>query len=244
MSAACASRRRPKTEAVPTVLPFEASRRLTGANLFFAGSGALLETTGVLPDAALLDAWRVHATRARTHLGWAEVDGASGAAREVVARMHAGGASLALAAPIDALYTATEVNEWALCAALIEREGARWPGLEAELAAAALEDARAGATFIPPVLEERGALRRFEQLASHEARPPLRALLAASAAHGLPYMLDDEQLTLGAGEGGRSFELTKLPVAPAVPWESLHDIPTALVTGSNGKTTSVRVIAA
>jgi len=226
------------------VLPFEASRRLTGANLFFAHPGAQLETAGITVDAALLDAWRKRVARARAHLRWTRADAAPAAAREVVARMHAGGASLALAAPIDALYTATEVNEWALCAALIEREGARWHGLEAELAAAALEDARAGVTVIPPVLEERGALRRFEQLASNEARPPLRALLAASAAHGLPYLLDDEQLTLGAGEGGRSFELTKLPAAPAVPWESLHDIPTALVTGSNGKTTSVRVIAA
>src|SRR6516162_3129037 len=125
MSAACASRRRPKTEAVPTVLPFEASRRLTGANLFFAGSGAQLETTGVLPDAALLDAWRARAARARAHLGW----DASGACPAVVARVHASGASLALAAPIDALYTATEVNEWALCAALIERDDAAWRGL-------------------------------------------------------------------------------------------------------------------
>jgi cyanophycin synthetase len=226
------------------VLPFEASRRLTGANVFFAHPGAQLETAGVAVDAALLDAWRVRVARVRAHLGWQPVDDAHAAAPEVVARLHASGASLALAAPIDALFTATEVNEWALCAALIERDSARWQGLETELAAAALEDARDIATFIPPLLEERGALRRFEQLASSEARPQLRALLAASAAHGLPHVLDDEHLTLGAGEGGRSFELTKLPLVPAVPWESLHGIPTALVTGSNGKTTSVRAIAA
>jgi len=244
MSAACASRRRPKTEAVPTVLPFEASRRLTGANLFFAGSGALLETTGVLPDAALLDAWRVHATRARTHLGWAELDPASGARRGVVARVHASGASLALAAPIDALYTATEVNEWALCAALIERDGAVWRGLEEELVAAALEDAADVEGFIAPVLEEGAALARFARLAAREARPRLRALLAVARERGLPHVLDDEILTLGAGAGGRDFALATLPAVAEVPWESLHDVPTALVTGSNGKTTTVRLIAA
>src|SRR5215469_10545447 len=152
MSAACASPRRPKTEAVSTVLPFEASRRLTGANLFFAGSGAQLETTGVLPDAPLLEAWRARVARARTHLGWEALDPDSGARPAVVARVHASGASLALAAPIDALYTATEVNEWALCAALIERDGAGWRGLEEALVAAALEDAADVEDFLAPVL--------------------------------------------------------------------------------------------
>ena len=222
------------------MLPFEASRRLTGANLFFAGSGAQLETTGVLPDAALLDAWRARAARARAHLGW----DASGACPAVVARVHASGASLALAAPIDALYTATEVNEWALCAALIERDDAAWRGLEEALVAAALEDAADGEGFIAPVLEERAALARFERLAAREARPQLRALLAVARERGLPHVLDDEVLTLGAGAGGRDFALATLPAVAEVPWETLHDVPTALITGSNGKTTTVRLIAA
>ena len=37
------------------MLPFEASRRLTGANLFLAATGAQLETSGITVDAALLD---------------------------------------------------------------------------------------------------------------------------------------------------------------------------------------------
>jgi len=226
------------------VLPFEASRRLTGANLFFAGSGAQLETAGLLPDAALLDAWRARAARARRHLGWEELGPASGVCSAVVARVHASGASLALAAPIDALYTATEVNEWALCAALIERDGVLWRGLEEELVAAALEDAADDEGFIAPVLEERAALARFERLAAREARPQLRALLAVARERSLPHVLDDEILTLGAGAGGRDFALATLPAVAAVPWERVHDVPTALVTGSNGKTTTVRLIAA
>ena len=243
MSAACVSLRRPKTEAVPTVLPFEASRRLTGANLFFTGTGAQLETAGIAADAALLGAWQARVTRARAHLGWDECD-AVGGSPAVVARRHASGVSLALAAPVDALYTATEVNEWALCAALIEQDGARWCGLEEELTATALEDATEAESFIPPVLEEQAALARFERLAAREARPQLRALLAAAAARGLPHVLDDEILTLGAGAGGRDFALSTLPDLAEVSWQSLHGIPTALVTGSNGKTTTVRLIAA
>jgi len=213
MSAACASHPRPKTDDA-IVLPFEASRRLTGANLFFAGTGAQLETTGIAVNDTLLDAWRVRAARARAHLGWDRADTAGVAQRALAARVHAGGASLALAAPIDALFTATEVNEWALCAALAALDAARWQGLEAELAAEALEDAGDVASFIPPVLEERAAL------------------------------LDDEVLTLGAGTGGEDFALTALPEVAEVSWRKLRDIPLALVTGSNGKTTTVRLIAA
>jgi UDP-N-acetylmuramyl tripeptide synthase len=225
------------------VLPFEASRRLMGANLFFAGTGAQLETSGITVDAALLDAWRARVTRARAHLGWDDVDAGQHSAA-VMARRHASGASLALAAPVDALYTATEVNEWALCAALIERDRSRWHGLEEELAAEAFADAANVQDFIPPVLEEPAALARFERLAAREARPRLRALLAAAADRGLPHVLDDESLTLGAGAGGRDFALAELPAVAEVPWQSLHDVPTALVTGSNGKTTTVRLIAA
>ncbi|HVN46593.1 MAG TPA: Mur ligase family protein [Steroidobacteraceae bacterium] len=226
------------------MLPFEASRRLIGANLFFAGTGAQLETLGIAVDEALLAAWRAHAARARAALGWNQPDGAGASHAGLAARVHSGGASLALAAPVDALYTATEVNEWALCAALRARDGARWAGLEAELVAGALEDAADVASFIPPVLEEAPALARFARLASREARPRLRALLAEATQRGLPYVLDDETLTLGTGAGSRDFTLDQLPQPVEVLWEALHGVPTALVTGSNGKTTSVRLIAA
>jgi len=186
----------------------------------------------------------VRAERARARLGWDPPGGPEGNLPGVVARVHARGASLALAAPVDALFVATEVNEWALCAALLAQDPQRWGTLETALAAAALEDAADPAAVILPVLEETAAFERFGLLAGREARPDVRALLAAVAAHGLPYVLDDDTLTLGAGAGGRDFALTSLPQPADVPWDELHDIPTALVTGSNGKTTTVRLLAA
>ena len=107
------------------MLPFEASRRLIGANLFFAAGGAQLETADVAVGHALLEAWRAAVARARAHLGWDAADRLAGLG--VAARLHSGGASLALAAPPDALFTATEVNEWALCASLRSLDPARWP---------------------------------------------------------------------------------------------------------------------
>ena len=94
------------------------------------------------------------------------------------------------------------------------------------------------------MLAEAAAFARFVRLAAREARPALRALLGEAEARDLPYLLDEKLLTLGAGSGGRSFALEALPAPGAVPWADLHDIPTALVTGSNGKTTTVRLLAA
>jgi cyanophycin synthetase len=150
-------------------------------------------------------------------------------------------------APYDQLFLATEVNEWALCAALVERDPIRWSGLERALVDAALESADGTptpASHIQPVLEESAALARFERLAAVEARPTLLALLEEAAARALPHVIDETELTLGAGIGGRTFSLTALPDVAEVRWQELRDIPTAIVTGSNGKTTTVRLLAA
>jgi cyanophycin synthetase len=152
--------------------------------------------------------------------------------------------SLALAAPCDQLFVATEVNEWALCATLAERDPGCTAAFEAALLAEILEDTADPASVIPPVLAESRALARFATLAAREAQPLLMALLAGAGERGLPHVLDEAALTLGAGSGGRDFPLAQLPAASAVPWHELHDVPTAMVTGSNGKTTTVRLLAA
>ncbi len=51
-------------------------------------------------------------------------------------------------------------------------------------------------------------------------------------------------LTLGSGAGGRTWPVDALPEVSEVPWADLSDVPAALVTGSNGKTTTVRLLAA
>jgi cyanophycin synthetase len=199
----------------------------------------VLDVPAVWIDDALISAWRARVERAGARLGWIPP--------QAVARKHAGGVSLAIAAPIDQLFLATEVNEWALCAALIERDPVRWTKLEGMLIAEAMranEDAASPAAQSAPVIEESAALHRFEHLSSLEAQPRLRALLEAAAKRALPHVLDESQLTLGAGAGGRNFSLAALPSVDDVPWRDLRDIPTAIVTGSNGKTTTVRLIAA
>jgi cyanophycin synthetase len=199
----------------------------------------VLDTLGVEVDDQLIAAWRERTARAAAMLGWVSAMS--------VARRHAGGVSLALSAPIDQLFLATEVNEWSYCAALRAQDPVRWNHLESALVA---EATQANAThpnpqsLTAPVLDEAAAMARFVQLQSLESRPDLQALLGAAALRHVPYALDDAALTLGAGVGGRSFPLSELPRATEVSWTGIHSIPTAIVTGSNGKTTTVRLIAA
>jgi UDP-N-acetylmuramyl tripeptide synthase len=207
--------------------------------LFFACTGAVLELAGEHCDDGLVAGWRARVARAALRLDWT--------ACEAVARRHADGVSLAIAAPFDQLFLATEVNEWALCATLVARDPIRWTALEEALGEAALQAAENSSIPIAdtaPVLQETAAFARFERLARSESRPKLRALVDEAAIRGLPHVLDDSELTLGAGWGGRSFSVTALPDVSEVPWEALRGIPTAVVTGSNGKTTTVRLLAA
>lgn len=206
--------------------PFEDSRRLTGANLYFDGAGAALEIApGVAFDAVGLQRWRENVARARAALGWPD--------DAVFVRLHASGASLAFAAPIDQLYAAAEANEWALYAAL---------GLRADDAPVDT-DAEHPRPHVAHFAEA-AALRRLRELAQAEAKPGLPALLAAARARDVPAHADDEAMSIGEGAASQTWPLDALPAGDAVPWPRLHGIPKAVVTGSNGKTTTVRLLAA
>ena len=206
--------------------PFEDSRRLTGANLYFDGAGAALESArGVAFDAQVLQRWRDHVERMREALGWPQGD--------VVVRTHASGVSLAFAAPIDQLYTAVEANEWAWHAAL---------GLRASDKPVVSQEGLPRAHVAH--LEVAAALLQLQQLAASEAKPVLVALIGAAKSRGVPAHADDDALSLGEGASSRTWPLDAMPGANAVPWTELRGIPKAIVTGSNGKTTTVRLIAA
>ncbi len=231
-------------------MPFDDSRRLTGSNLFFDSTGAVLETVGVIVDQAPLDGWRRRVQLARSSLRWPDSIARSSRpraierARSIAIRPHASATSLAVAAPRDQLFTATEVNEWAFCAALVEADPKRWDWLEAALIEAAREAAAHSPEFasMPPIIDERAALARFMALSRIEAVPRLLSLVEAADARDLLYIQDDDQLTLGSGSGCRTWRIQALP--NTVPWGELRDVPAAIVTGSNGKTTTVRLLAA
>ena len=88
------------------------------------------------------------------------------------------------------------------------------------------------------------ARARISQLAGEERRPRLIALADEAQARGVSLYGDDESVTIGMGSGSRTFPLDAPPDPATVDWSAVHDVPLALVTGSNGKTTTVRLLAA
>ncbi len=177
----------------------------------------MLETLGEGADnPSDWDGWRERVQRVGTALGW-RVD-------TLTVRPHPGGAALAFTAPSDGLYAATELNEWAW---LSQRR-----------------DFLLHAPGHPAAWDEDSARHTLAAMVAGEANPRLRMLEAQALARGVPVFSDDEALTLGLGEGGQTWPISALPEAADVHWSALHAIPTAMVTGSNGKTTTVRLLAA
>jgi len=163
-------------------------------------------------DAAVaVEAWRRHGRAILDAVGWQK--------EELIARHFHGGVSLALSAPLAALYAATEVNEWA------------WEAAAAELAGSPLPDLAS-------------AVERLRNEIREESNPGLLALQAAAERHGVTFVSDDDHASVGLGAGSQTWPVSDLPDPEAVDWDAVHDIPVALVTGTNGKTTTVRLLAA
>jgi cyanophycin synthetase len=215
----------PETLAEPNPC-FADSRRLTGHNRFFAGTGVILETLGPTAQDVVAHArWQTLVTALRVALGWAEA--------KAIVQHHASGTLLVIAAPADALLTATEVNEWA------------WEQ------ASGIFAADSSIVSDPPFdqLHKLGddfavVVAAFTVRAAAERNPALVALRVAAARHRLPVYVDDDTVSIGAGVGSKTWPATSLPDVERVDWSALRNIPTALVTGSNGKTTTVRLLAA
>jgi cyanophycin synthetase len=203
---------------------FDDSRRLTGPNLFFASTGAVLEAFGVAAkDAAVHARWRVHVVKLTNALGWGEVT--------AVVRVHNASTSLALSAPIDQLFTATEVNEWAWETASFDEH----PTLNISNAIGDTPN---------DVGNFDQALLRLQQRCDAERNDALRALQAAAHSHGVECYVDDELASVGSGAGSKTIALEDGEALKVVDWRGVSEVPIALVTGSNGKTTTVRLIAA
>jgi UDP-N-acetylmuramyl tripeptide synthase len=188
------------------------SRRLTGPSLLLDRPGAALEVR--LDDARrdpAIAAWRAAARRLLDAVGWPD--------ERLAARAFAGGASLALTAPVDALYAATDLNE------------AAW-----EAASASLDGRAAEAEAL--------VTARLRQAIANERDPALVALRDAARARDLTFLAGEKLVSVGSGTGVMVWPAGALPEAAAVAWDGVHDVPVALVTGSNGKTTVVRLLAA
>lgn len=137
---------------------------------------------------------------------------------ELVARAHHGGVVLGYNAPIDIMLPLADVSEWAAesaCAVLAGQGG--WP----------LEPKRT----------------EFAELIESARNPRLLDLEMTCVERDMPLLWDDTHVSIGLGRKSISFENASIPPLEEIPWEDVGKIRVALVTGTNGKTTSSRLIA-
>jgi UDP-N-acetylmuramyl tripeptide synthase len=136
---------------------------------------------------------------------------------ELTHRRFENGFNLLLAAPIDQLYSAVMVLEtaWYFCACELL-------GIEVEALQVLLDD-----------------IREQMQIEKNNA---LIGLEAATADHGVDLLFDDDIVSIGHGVGSASFMVDQIPLPGQINWASIHDVPVALITGTNGKSTSVRLL--
>jgi cyanophycin synthetase len=139
-------------------------------------------------------------------------------AERAVARPFPGGVAFALPAPIDVLLEATDVNEWAIVNATAKLAGQK---------TASAEQVR---------------VEFLGRIVAH-GHPALRALREEALARQIPFLWDDDAVTLGMARQSVTHAMNAIPAPNEVSWESVGRIPTALVTGTNGKTTTTRLVA-
>jgi cyanophycin synthetase len=188
------------------------SRRLTGPSLLLDRPGAILEVSLTPEEAsAAIPVWAAQVRRMLDAVGWT--------GGEIAVRRFAGGASLAITAPVDGLYAATEINDWA------------WGAAEAAVLGLETPDFQAAAA-------------RLRDEIAREANPALIALQANAASRGVAFLADDHFASVGLGKGSLVWPVRALPDASDIEWSQVYDVPVLLVTGTNGKTTTVRLLAA
>src|SRR5215213_3425021 len=188
------------------------SRRLTGPGLLLDGPGAILDVR-VEPSEAnrAVVAWEGAVQRLVQAVGWGE--------QQLATRRFSGGVSLAITAPIDGLYAATELNERAWAAAVAEIQGVKAPDLRSAVAAL------------------------LDDIAS-QRNPALAGLFSQARSRGLTFLHGEDLVSVGSGRGALIWHIEALPDPNTVELGLASEIPIVLVTGSNGKTTVVRMLGA
>ena len=136
---------------------------------------------------------------------------------ELTHRRFENGFSLLLAAPIDQLYSAARVLEtaWYLCCCDLL-------GMQVD--------------------SETQLTQAVSASMQLELSPPSIQLQQAAKYHGVDCLIDDESISIGHGEASMQWSINDLPAADQVNWNEVHNVPVALVTGTNGKSTCVRIL--
>ena len=185
------------------------ARRLTGPSLLWNKPGTILDVRASDEETdKLIPFWESQVRQMLNAVSWGNESTCSWRLSE--------GVSLAFSAPIDALYAASEINEWAWACCDSEFNGADTPDFD-------------------------DAVERLTKEIAAESNLELMMLKSAAEAHGKTFLWDDDEASVGLGSGSMTWPVRELPDPDKLDWDALHDIPTGIITGTNGKTTTVRL---
>ena len=134
-------------------------------------------------------------------------------------RIFENGVTLAISAPADLLYSAVFAIEtsWHLAAnSLLGQAPDEFDRLISDL----------------------------KEVIALEENPALIALQQAADSRGIDILSDDDFVSLGHGKGSARWGVNDIPAPADIGWADLYNLPVALITGTNGKSTSVRLATA
>ncbi|BDX05059.1 Mur ligase family protein [Planctobacterium marinum] len=192
-------------------LELDESRRLTGPNLLWNFPGAIIDVfVDEVDKHQVAQTWQNQAKSLCDELGWT--------AAQSTYRIHTHGISMAISAPMDALYTACELAQHA------------WEIVVAELRKEEHPD--------------KGAIiAKLKEELQREVNPKLLQIIQCAHEKGVTCITDDDYLSLGMGATVDTWPVKELPDSDAICWSKYQDVPLAFITGTNGKSTSVRLAA-
>ena len=191
-------------------------RRLTGGNLLMGGAGATIDLYFDAPGArdAFVEELKVELAFFWEAMGWPW--NIAGENQTFHCRCYETHCTIAVAAPLDVLYTSVAALE----------------------AAVDVIQARHTETHV----DKENLLQELKKEREQESNPRLIEMRDAASARGVPFLWDDDDVSVGYGHFAQVWPARELPRSDEVDWDKRGSIPTALITGTNGKTTTTRLL--
>ena len=136
--------------------------------------------------------------------------------QHIINRSFDCGVNLGISAPMDQLFSAVFAAQtaWHFCASELLK-----------LPSGEFED----------------MISNLKSVMEQEANPHLIALIKAAEVNDVDILIDTVELSIGHGKGSKTWPINNLPSPESINWQLLYDIPVALITGTNGKTTTARL---
>lgn len=203
-------------------LTLDDSRRLTGKNLLWDQPGAIIDAyIDGIDKLELIHVWQAYVTQLLGRVGWQD--------QQTCYRIFNNGVNLAISAPLDGLYAAVDLNDIA------------WRMVE-------LHYGQPTTPFDDDLDTSDDKFNLEMKVAAlilaikAESSVELLTLISLADQKNTPYLVDDETFSLGFGASTQIWPLTQLPLPADVQWQKYQRVPSVYVTGTNGKSTTVRLL--